>query len=120
MLALPGDSYSTKPGDIAVVIAALIHLHFLRVLGLGARLGGIEATRESAVQAFLALPMLLLEMGEELGYPLAMTDENARFNQHIHRRWLEYMEHLDEFISAKLNANLRKLLLPLIFQTSPS
>ena len=56
---LAGAARATDPQAVGAVVSALIHVHFLRVLELEARLGVGLGSREPGVSAFLAIPLLL-------------------------------------------------------------
>ncbi|MEX1369044.1 MAG: hypothetical protein AB1Z98_38310, partial [Nannocystaceae bacterium] len=55
-LALPGAVLPTDPQTLAGVVGALVHLHFLKVVDLDARLGVAAVSRDPGITAFLALP----------------------------------------------------------------
>ncbi|PCC67260.1 hypothetical protein SAMN02745121_07093 [Nannocystis exedens] len=111
MLALPAPADSAGPEDVAALVAALIHVHFLRVLELGARLGVAPTSRDRPVQMFLALPLLLPALGEVLGSPLG-GPASVGFDAQVERRWIEYIDHLGELIPRSVVENLLATLVP--------
>jgi hypothetical protein len=122
-LALPGAVVPTDPDAIGAVVAALVHLHFLKVVELDARLGVAATSRDPGVQAFLAFPLLLPWLSRKLGSPLQEADAGrgrsvARHEAQIARRWGEYLEHLDELVPRPAVENLLAVLVPRIVQTS--
>ena len=89
LMALPEPALERRPEDIGAVVAALIHLHVLKVLEFDARIGIGLGARDWAVQTFLALPLLLPALEATLGRPFdGVPDESFA------RRWDEYREHL--------------------------
>lgn len=124
--ALPGAVLPTDPRVLAGVAGALVHLHFLKVLELDARLGVAAVSRDPGVTAFLALPLLLPFIGDTTGTPLGdLVDEPGaqRAGQgHAHapiaRRWTEYLDHLQELVPRSAVDNLLASLAPRIVQTS--
>lgn len=123
-LALPGAVLPTDPKVLAGVTGALVHLHFLKVVELDARLGVAAVSRDPGVTAFLALPLLLPWIGETTGTPLSgLTDTDApRPGRHhvdapIARRWTEYLDHLQELVPRSAVDNLLASLVPRIVQT---
>ncbi len=117
-LALPGSSYGAGPREIGAVVGALIHLHFLKVLELGARLGVASATRARAVQRFLALPLLAPHLSEALGEPLVLPARPVGFDAQVSRRWIEYTDHLAEILPREVVENLRETLVPRIVKAA--
>ncbi|MDC0675361.1 hypothetical protein [Nannocystis radixulma] len=111
MLALPAPVDTAGPEDVAALVAALIHVHFLRVLELGARLGVAPTSRDRPVQMFLALPLLLPTLGDVLGSPLGGTS-GLGFDAQVERRWIEYIDHLGELIPRSVVENLLATLVP--------
>ncbi|MFY0541999.1 AAA family ATPase [Nannocystis pusilla] len=111
MLALPAPADSAGPEDVAALVAALIHVHFLRVLELGARLGVAPTSRDRPVQMFLALPLLLPALGDVLGSPLGGA-ASLGFDAQVERRWIEYIDHLGELIPRSVVENLLATLVP--------
>ena len=120
MLALPGAVPATSPDAFAVVVGALIHLHFLKVLEFDARLGLALGSRDPGILAFLALPLLLPSLGGVMGTPLSgLTVRGASmgsesFEAGSHRRWNEYLEHLGELVPKAAVENLLAGLVPAI------
>lgn len=123
-LALPGVVVPTDPAAVAAVVGALVHLHFLKVLELDARLGFAAGSREPGVQAFLALPLLLPWLSSTVGAPLggAGPERDARsasrLEGQIARRWGEYVDHLDELVPRPVLENLLAAVVPRIVQPS--
>ncbi|WAS89848.1 hypothetical protein [Nannocystis punicea] len=111
MLALPAPVDSAGPEDVAALVGALIHVHFLRVLELGARLGVAPTSRDRPVQMFLALPLLLPALGEVLGSPIG-GPASLGFDAQVERRWIEYIDHLGELIPRSVVENLLATLVP--------
>lgn len=124
--ALPGVVLPTDPRVLAGVVGALVHLHFLKVLELDARLGVAAVSRDPGVTAFLALPLLLPWIGEVTGTPLGGLpdpgDERAGGRDQGHasiaRRWTEYLDHLQELVPRSAVDNLLASLVPRIVQPS--
>lgn len=123
-LALPGAVLPTDPHVLAGVVGALVHLHFLKVVELDARLGVAAVSRDPGVTAFLALPLLLPWLHDTTGDPLRdLTDAAApRPGRHfvdapIARRWTEYLDHLQELVPRSAVDNLLASLVPRIVQT---
>jgi hypothetical protein len=124
-LALPGAVLPTDPRVLAGVVGALVHLHFLKVLELDARLGVAAVSRDPGVTAFLALPLLLPWLGDATGTPLGgLPDPGAERGGRDHgyasiaRRWTEYLDHLQELVPKSAVDNLLASLVPRIVQTS--
>jgi hypothetical protein len=123
---LPGAVLPTDPRVLAGVAGALVHLHFLKVLELDARLGVAAVSRDPGVTAFLALPLLLPWLGDTTGTPLGGLPEEPRAERagqgHAHapiaRRWTEYLDHLQELVPRSAVDNLLASLVPRIVQTS--
>jgi hypothetical protein len=123
--ALPGAVLPTDPRVLAGVVGALVHLHFLKVLELDARLGVAAVSRDPGVTAFLALPLLLPWLGDVTGTPLGGlpdpgTERGGRDQgfASIARRWTEYLDHLQELVPRSAVDNLLASLVPRIVQTS--
>lgn len=92
------------PEAVAAVLGALIHLHVLKVLEFDARIGIGLGDRNWAVQAFLAMPLLLPKLAPVLGDPFAgVIDES------LARRWNEYREHLGGLVPRTVVDNLVSL-----------
>ena len=126
-LALPGAVLPTDPRVLGGVVGALVHLHFLKVLELDARLGVAAVSRDPGVTAFLALPLLLPHLAEATGTPLGGLQTQpagaGRTGRHtvdapIARRWTEYLDHLQELVPRSAVDNLLASLVPNIVQTS--
>jgi hypothetical protein len=126
-LALPGVVLPTDPAAVAAVVGALVHLHFLKVLELEARLGVAAGSRDPGVQAFLAMPLLLPLLQSVLGSPLGGSrdggDEQdaraaSRLEGQIARRWGEYLDHLDELVARSVLENLLAAVVPRVVQPS--
>ena len=111
MLALPAPADAAGPEDVAALVAALIHVHFLRVLELGARLGVAPTSRDRPVQMFLALPLLLPTLGAVLGSPRGGAS-GLGFDEQVERRLIEYIDHLGELIPRSVVENLLATLVP--------
>ncbi len=88
--ALSGEPFSTAPQDVAAVIGALIHLHWLKVLEFDARIAPGAAASDRAVQAFLALPLLLPQIESVVGSPWSGGGHKST----SFRRWEEYVAHV--------------------------
>ncbi|MCA9710476.1 MAG: hypothetical protein KDK70_31840, partial [Myxococcales bacterium] len=126
-LALPGAVLPSDPRVLAGVVGALVHLHFLKVLELDARLGVAAVSRDPGVTAFLALPLLLPYLHEVTGTPLGGLDtppaapgraSRAAVDAPVVRRWTEYLDHLQELVPRSAVDNLLASLVPNIVQTS--
>lgn len=125
-LALPGVVLPTDPAAVAAVVGALVHLHFLKVLELDARLGVAAGSRDPGVQAFLAMPLLLPWLGSVIGSPLGGGLEGeehdarpaSRLHGQIARRWGEYLDHLDELVARNVLENLLAAVGPRVVQPS--
>jgi hypothetical protein len=123
--ALPGAVLPTDPWVLAGVAGALVHLHFLKVLELDARLGVAAVSRDPGVTAFLALPLLLPYIGDATGTPLgdlavepgAQRPGPAHAHAPIARRFAEYLDHLQELVPRSAVDNLLASLVPRIVQT---
>ena len=117
MAALPATPIDAGPADVGALVGALIHVHFLRVLEFGARLGVAPTARDRPVQMFLALPLLLPTLAEVLGAPLP-SDPRAGFDAQVQRRWIEYVDHLGELIPRAVVENLLATLVPRVVKAS--
>jgi hypothetical protein len=115
-LALPGAVIPTDPAAVAAVVGALIHLHFLKVLELDARLGLAFSSRDPGILSFLALPLLLPWLSEVMGTPLGDLSRTAHFEAQAHRRWAEYVDHLQELVPRVVVENLLSTVVPSIVQ----
>lgn len=118
-LALPGSTFNAGPEEIGALVGALIHLHVLKVLELGARLGVATATRERSVRMFLALPLLAERLRPHLGDPLSPPGRPQGFDAQVARRWTEYTDHLTEVLPRDVVENLRATLVPRIVKEAP-
>lgn len=121
--ALPGAVLPSTPADVAAVVGALVHLHFLKVLELDARLGVALSSRDPGVLWFLALPLLLPSLGEVLGSPVSLAGTPRgktmeMFEAGAERRWIEYVDHLRELVPRSIVENLLASLVPAIVGTS--
>ncbi len=120
MLALPGAVPASGPDALAVVVGALVHLHFLKVLEFDARLGLALGSRDPGILGFLALPLLLPSLGAVTGTPLSQlavppgSVGAEGFEAGSHRRWNEYLEHLGELVPRAAVENLLAGLVPAI------
>lgn len=124
-LALPGMILPTAPHDIAAVVGALVHLHFLKVLEYDARLGLALGSRDPGVVRFLALPLVLGRLAEVTGTPLGGPPRPRHvglapeaFETQAQRRWTEYVDHLRELVPRATVENLLASLVPAIVRTS--
>ena len=117
MAALPATPIDAGPADVGALVGALIHVHFLRVLEFGARLGVAPTARDRPVQMFLALPLLLPALAGVLGTPLP-SDPRAGFDAQVQRRWIEYVDHLGELIPRAVVENLLATLVPRVVKAS--
>ena len=117
LLALAAAPIDAGPADVAALIGALIHVHFLRVLEFGARLGVAPSSRDRPVQMFLALPLLLPALVDILGAPLPM-DPRGGFDAQVQRRWIEYVDHLGELIPRSVVENLLATLVPRVVKAA--
>lgn len=125
--ALPGAVLPTDPRALAGVVGALVHLHFLKVLELDARLGIGAVSREPGVTAFVALPLLLPWLRDAMGEPLsALADDESALaapagrdpaDAPIRRRWSQYLDHLRELVPRSTTDKLLATLVPRIVQT---
>ncbi len=116
-LALAAAPIDAGPADVAALVGALIHVHFLRVLEFGARLGVAPSSRDRPVQMFLALPLLLPALVEVLGAPLPL-DPRGGFDAQVQRRWIEYVDHLGELIPRSTVENLLATLVPRVVKAA--
>ncbi len=112
--ALPGAVAPTDPVALAAVVGALIHLHFLKVLELDARLGVAVGSRDPGILWFLALPLLLPWLGDRMGTPLGGLGASGPFEAQTARRWTEYVDHLEELVPRSVVENLLSTLVPAI------
>ncbi len=136
LLALPGAVVPTSPEALSSVVGALIHLHFLKVVELEARLGALATGRDPGTLAFLALPLLLPTIASVTGTPLpglptgglnpgrpavgraaALASRSAPASGTVSRRWVEYLDHLEELVPRRTVDNLLAALVPRIVQT---
>lgn len=111
-LALPGVIMSSGPEAVAAVVGALVHLHFLKVLELDARLGLALSSRDPGILSFLALPLLLPWLCEVTGSPLGDLPQTAHLEVQAHRRWTEYIDHLQELVPRSVVENLLSTVVP--------
>lgn len=123
-LALPGAVLPTDPQALAGVVGALVHLHFLKVVDLDARLGVAAVSRDPGITAFLALPLLLPRLEQTMGAPLAGLEQlsrqpagHDRVHAPLSRRWIEYLDHLQELVPQAVVDKLLASLVPRIVQT---
>jgi hypothetical protein len=100
VLALTGASHHT-PAELASLLGALIHLHFIKVLGLESRVGLGGRRQRAAARAFLALPLLLPQLRAVLGDPLVGVEDPE-----LLRRWDDYLEHLRGLVPRDTVENL--------------
>lgn len=117
MLALPGAVVPTDPEHVGALVAALVHLHLLKVLELDTRVGLAVGSRDPGILAFLALPLLLPQLEARLGAPIVAAGAGD-FTAPLQRRWSEYIEHLDELVPRAVVENLLATLVPRIVQPS--
>ncbi len=110
--AAPADAATAGPQEVAAIVCALVHVHFLRVLELGARLGVAPTSRDRPVQMFLALPLLLPAISPIVGDPLGGVAGAPGFDAQVARRWTEYLDHLGELIPRAVVENLLATLVP--------
>ena len=100
--ALPGESVDLSPDSIANVVGALVHLQVLKVMEFDARINVGGDTRETHIQSFLALPLLLPALEEKLGIPdVARGAWDGGEN-----RWEEYLEYLRSLVPRSTVENL--------------
>ena len=118
-LALAGSSFNAGPVEIGAVTGALIHLHFVKVLELGARLGVATATRKRAKRLFLGLPLIARQLAGFLGVPMIPPERSAGFDGQVARRWTEYIDHLADVLPRDVVENLRETLVPRILKETP-
>lgn len=118
LLALPGTVVSTEPEALAAVVGALVHLHFLKVLELEARLGVASGSRDPGILSFLALPLLLPSLSPVTGTPLGGLTSRVPFETQADRRWTEYVDHLAELVPRSVVENLLATLVPSIVKTA--
>jgi hypothetical protein len=116
-LALAAAPIDAGPADVAALVGALIHVHFLRVLEFGARLGVAPSSRDRPVQMFLALPLLLPALVDVLGAPHP-SDPHGGFDAQVQRRWIEYVDHLGELIPRSTVENLLATLVPRVVKAA--
>ena len=117
-LALRGAVLPRGPDVLAAVVGALVHLHFLKVLELDARLGLALGSRDPAVLGFLALPLVLPALAPVTGTPLGGLGGAEPFDAQTRRRWAEYTDHLEELVPRDAVENLLATLAPAIVQPS--
>ncbi len=116
-LALPGAVVPASPRDLGAVVGALVHLHLLKVLELDTRPALALGSRDPGTMAFLALPLLLPWLQEELGTPVPDVGAGA-FETALQRRWTEYVDRLEELVPKSVVENLLSTLVPRIVQPS--
>ena len=112
--ALPGAVLAMEPEVIASVVGALVHVHFLKVLELEARLGLAFSSRDPGILSFLGLPLLLPWLSEVMGTPLGDLSRTAHFESQAQRRWTEYVDHLQELVPRSVVENLLSTVVPSI------
>lgn len=135
VLALPGAIVPASPEALSAVVGALIHLHFLKVVELEARLGALATGRDPGTLAFLAMPLVLPKIAPITGSPLPGLsmpqllsgppsapgrDRGSRepaASGTVSRRWTEYLDHLEELVPKRTVDNLLAALVPRIVQT---
>ncbi|MBL4686656.1 MAG: hypothetical protein JKY37_18815 [Nannocystaceae bacterium] len=136
VLALPGAVVPTSPAALSAVVGALIHLHFLKVAELEARLGALATGRDPGTLAFLALPLVLPQLASVTGTPLPgmpadglnpestptgrrgfAASRTALSSGTVSRRWVEYLDHLEELVPRQTVDTLVAALVPRIVQT---
>lgn len=105
LAALPGQVQEPPPGALSQVICALIHLHVLKVLDFDVRIGVGRSARDESMQRFLCLPLALDLLQERWGSPL-----NASAHPQLHRRWSEYLAHLDSMLPREMIESTRELI----------
>jgi len=118
MVALPAPATAAElagPIEIGSIVGALIHLHVLKLLELDARVGLVHGTRDRAVQAFLALPLLLPRLEPVMGSPFSGAPDPD-----FARRWTEYTEHLRGLVPREVVENLLATLVPRIVEKVPA
>lgn len=113
--ALPGVGPRDDAAAVAEVVGALVHLHFLKVLELDARLGVALGSRDPGILAFLALPLLLPLLEPVIGSPIVGLDGGGLEAQ-VGQRWAEYVDHLEELVSRELVENLVETVVPRVVQ----
>jgi hypothetical protein len=116
-LALPGAVVPASPRDVGAVVGALVHLHLLKVLELDTRLALALGSRDPGTLAFLALPLLLPWLQDELGTPVPDAGTGA-FESALVRRWTEYVDRLEELVPRSVVENLLSTLVPRVVQPS--
>lgn len=102
--ALPGQVQEPPPGALQRVVCALIHLHVLKVLDFDVRIGVGRSARDESMQRFLCLPLALDLLEERWGSPLS-----AKEHPQLHRRWSEYLAHLDSMLPREMIDSTREL-----------
>jgi hypothetical protein len=116
--ALPGAVVPTSPRAVGAVVAALCHVHVLKVLELDTRLGVAAGARDAGVTAFLALPLVLPHLQDAIGSPFAGLEGTSGFAGQLQRRWTEYLDHLEGVVPRVAVENLLAALVPHVVQPS--
>jgi hypothetical protein len=116
--ALPGAVVPTSPRAVGAVVAALCHVHVLKVLELDTRLGVAVGARDVGVTAFLALPLVLPYLQSAIGSPFAGLQGTSGFAGAVQRRWTEYLDHLEGVVPRVAVENLLAALVPHVVQPS--
>jgi hypothetical protein len=125
--ALPEAPVSRAPEAIGAIVAALIHLHTLKVLEFDARISIGLGARDWAVQTFLSLPLLLPALERTIGRPFELAASTPAkpvgpltggmgAEEAFARRWEEYCEHLAGLVPRPIVDKLLATLVRLIVE----
>lgn len=113
-VALPGRAFAAGPREVGAIVAALIHVHLLKVIELDARVIAASGTGDHTILTFLALPLLLPLLEPVLGHPFSGLEQPAQTR--LLRHWDEYCEHLVGIVPRAVRENLLVTLVPRIVE----
>ncbi len=102
--ARPSAALPASAADVGLLIAALIHLHVLKVFEVDARISTVGGMRDPNTAAFLGLPLLLDRIAPVIGDPNISQAQGA--DPSLHQRWLEYLEHLRGVVPRTINDDI--------------
>lgn len=104
--ALAGTVAAPDPRSFERIVCLLIHLHLLKVLDFDVRIGMGRSARDAMMQRFLSLPLTLDLLQPRWGSPMG-DHEHPR----LHRRWREYVAHLEGLVPRDVVDSTRQVLI---------